>query len=232
MRQLFRALSGSLVLITIATLLLAAPAAASASLMTFGFDGFLDCSPPICTNETVAVNERLVTAIFTIDTDAPDLNPDPQIGRYEFSGNGTGLSINLGGLTLFQSGFSVNVFNDQFGAFCGFGPGHQLRDMVTIVGSGGANNAIGIAVFDTCDTNALSSDALLANANLELLHSYSTGPGEGLVVNTPLVNSANQFFGNTLRIYRVPEPDTLTRTRFRRFRRCRLPRSTAPSQGC
>jgi len=147
MRQLFRALSGSLVLITIATLLLAAPAAASASLMTFGFDGFLDCSPPICTNETVAVNERLVTAIFTIDTDAPDLNPDPQIGRYEFSGNGTGLSINLGGLTLFQSGFSVNVFNDQFGAFCGFGPGHQLRDMVTIVGSGGANNAIGIAVF-------------------------------------------------------------------------------------
>ena len=69
-------------------------------------------------------------AIFTIDTDAVDQNPDPRIGQYQ----GTSLILTLGTFTQFTSSVTVVLSNDNFGTACSPPPGGPFTyDTIGIV---------------------------------------------------------------------------------------------------
>jgi hypothetical protein len=173
--------------------------------MVYGFDGGVDCHSPGCPSVGT------VTARFTIDPTL-DLNPAPDLGRYA----ATDLKITLAGLDLPIAGtFDVFVFNNEMGPFCGFGPGQQQRDRISLVGITSGSHVS--AMFDVCNSNALTSDSLVG-ANLSLFGPFSTGPGEGLVLSGAGLLPQLLFpeaLGNTTRIYAlppssaVPEPSSL-----------------------
>lgn len=193
----------------LASLLISVAAPAAAALMTFGFTADISTNRHACdirdcpdTDEPVPI-----TGLFTIDTDAPDIDASADVGRYVFNGGGTGIAVTLQGEpTIFANNLEIWVRNDDFGAWC-----DDRRDQITVLSS---QFNFGIQMlFDTCDTSALRSDALIHLANLSPFGPLLQ-PNEGLVFSN---DQAASFTGTAYRLFamspspdkELPEPGTL-----------------------
>ena len=187
---------------------------AHATLVTIGFDGRAGCDM-FCpqdaetlnalggTGPVGGINAFTFVGTFTIDTDASD----------PANGPGTGASLNIGTVNFAVANFSIGLQNDQLGAYCGFGPGHQLRDRLGIHFSSNGGPSFFVANLEavTCNTGMLVSDSVadLVNADFSMLANRGdVGISEPFISwcgDTGCIQLNARIFG----VHLVPEPSSL-----------------------